>query len=147
MPQLDFTKFPTQIFWLLVFFPIFTYVLWNKILPSISKTIKSREAHIQALTNKKSHDNEEAESIAQSTSSKLRESLNKTDIRLKNIISILAKNLAKRKARMGSAYKARIRAGFQEIQESADRVNKEITESDLNDLVKLAYKRIMEDVK
>lgn len=48
LPQLDFTTYPSQIFWLVIFF-IFLYGFFSrKTLPDISGTIESRQEHIRS---------------------------------------------------------------------------------------------------
>lgn len=47
MPQFDLTRFPTQIFWLVVCFAVLYALMANLVLPRIGKTIESRERKIQ----------------------------------------------------------------------------------------------------
>jgi len=47
MPQFDLTRFPTQIFWLVVCFAVLYALMANMVLPRIGKTIESRERKIQ----------------------------------------------------------------------------------------------------
>jgi len=48
MPQFDLTRFPTQIFWLVVCFAVLYFLMAKAVLPKIGKTIESREHKIQA---------------------------------------------------------------------------------------------------
>ncbi len=48
MPQFDLTKFPTQIFWLVVCFAVLYFLMAKAVLPKIGATIESREHKIQA---------------------------------------------------------------------------------------------------
>ncbi len=47
MPQFDLTRFPTQIFWLVVCFAVLYALMANMVLPRIGKTIENRERKIQ----------------------------------------------------------------------------------------------------
>ncbi len=47
MPQFDLTRFPTQIFWLVVCFAVLYVLMANLVLPRIGKTIEDRERKIQ----------------------------------------------------------------------------------------------------
>lgn len=48
LPQFDFTTFPSQIFWLTIFFGIMYVVFGSKTLPAISTTIENRRRHVQS---------------------------------------------------------------------------------------------------
>lgn len=48
MPQFDVKAFPSQIFWLVVCFAVLYFLMAKFVLPSIGKTIESREQKIQA---------------------------------------------------------------------------------------------------
>ena len=48
MPQFDVKAFPSQIFWLVVCFAVLYFLMAKFVLPSIGKTIESREHKIQA---------------------------------------------------------------------------------------------------
>ena len=48
MPQFDLTRFPTQIFWLVVCFAVLYFLMAKAVLPKIGATIESREHKIQA---------------------------------------------------------------------------------------------------
>ncbi len=48
LPQLDFTSYPSQIFWCLVTFGLLFLVFSRKMLPDISSTIENRREHVQS---------------------------------------------------------------------------------------------------
>jgi F-type H+-transporting ATPase subunit b len=48
LPQLDFTTYTPQIFWMFVFFALLYFIFSKKTLPDISGTIENRKNHIQS---------------------------------------------------------------------------------------------------
>jgi F-type H+-transporting ATPase subunit b len=61
MPQLDFSTFPSQIFWLITTFFLLYFLVSNFVYPWISSAINSRDAYIKSnldATNKMQHDAE-----------------------------------------------------------------------------------------
>lgn len=48
LPQLDFTTYSRQIFWMFIFFVLLYIIFAKKTLPEISNTIENRKNHIQA---------------------------------------------------------------------------------------------------
>ena len=62
MPQLDFTMFPTQIFWLVItFLPLF-FLIWKISEPRISETLEARQKRIEDNLERASKFKKEAES-------------------------------------------------------------------------------------
>jgi len=62
MPQLDFTMFPTQIFWLIVtFLPLF-FLIWKVSEPRISETLEARQKRIEDNLERAANFKKEAES-------------------------------------------------------------------------------------
>ncbi len=47
MPQFDVSRFPSQIFWLVVCFAVLYFLMSKLVLPKIGKTIEDRELKIQ----------------------------------------------------------------------------------------------------
>ena len=63
LPQLDFTTYPTQIFWMSIAFIILYFIYSKKSLPEISSTIENRHEQIQGDIDTANDLREEAESV------------------------------------------------------------------------------------
>lgn len=147
MPQLEINTFPTQIFWLLVFFSVFTYLMWNYIVPHLKEPIEARQKHFSALETKLNNDLQSIEEISSETRTKLLQNNTRTNMRLKEMTGRITGRLANERVRLNSEYKAKIRNSFKEIHDNVNTVEQEIMKEDFQDLVQLAYDRIMRDAK
>lgn len=65
LPQLDFSTYASQIFWLLIFFSILYIFFAKKTLPNISSVIENRKEHIQGDLNTAQRLKDEAEEVHQ----------------------------------------------------------------------------------
>lgn len=63
LPQLDFTTYPTQIFWLFVAFVILYFFFSKKTLPEISSTIENRREQVEDDLDSAQRLKEEAEGV------------------------------------------------------------------------------------
>lgn len=71
LPQLDVSTYPSQIFWLFIFFVLLHLILSRMILPAISATIQKRNLHIQDDRETASRLAEEAEEAQKAYEEKL----------------------------------------------------------------------------
>lgn len=147
MPQLEINTFPTQIFWLLVFFSVFTYLMWNYIVPHLREPIEARQKHFSALETKLNNDLQSIKEISSETTTKLSQNNTRTNMRLKEMTGRITGRLANERVRLNSEYKAKIRNSFKKIHDNVNTVEQEIMKEDFQDLVQLAYDRIMRDAK
>lgn len=65
MPQFDITRFPSQIFWLVVSFAILYFLMAKLVLPRIGSIVESRDAKIQADLDAAQKANDVARAAAQ----------------------------------------------------------------------------------
>lgn len=63
LPQLDFTTYPSQIFWLFVAFTILYFIFSKKTLPEISSTIENRREQVEGDMDSATSLKEEAEEV------------------------------------------------------------------------------------
>lgn len=63
LPQFDPTSWPSQIFWLAVFFTVLYFVFGKSIIPSLSKTIETRSSYISEHIKKAEALSAEAEAL------------------------------------------------------------------------------------
>jgi len=62
-PQLDFTTYPSQVFWIAVTFLIMYVIMTNIVLPPIAKTIEKRRDKIASDIDKASEINKEIDKL------------------------------------------------------------------------------------
>lgn len=65
MPQFDITRFPSQIFWLVVSFAVLYFLMAKLVLPRIGSIVESRDAKIQADLDAAQKANDVARAAAQ----------------------------------------------------------------------------------
>lgn len=147
MPQLDVSTFPTQIFWLIIFFTIFMFFIWNIILPKINHSLQNRDAYISSIENKTKKKESLTSVIKTDNDKKLTTSTLETERRLKEIKVKLAKEFSKTSARLNSEYKNKIRIGFHEIQTNAKSIEEDLLKENLGEFIELASQRIIKNVK
>lgn len=147
MPQLDVSTFPTQIFWLIIFFTIFMFFIWNIILPKINHSLQNRDAYISSIENKTKKKESLTSVIKTDNDKKLTTSTLETERRLKEIKVKLAKEFSKTSARLNSEYKNKIRIGFHEIQTNAKSIEEDLLKENLEEFIELASQRIIKNVK
>jgi len=63
LPQFDPTSWPSQIFWLAIFFTLLYFVFGKSIIPSLSKTIETRHSYIEDNIKKAEALSQSAESL------------------------------------------------------------------------------------
>lgn len=61
LPQMDFTTFPSQVFWLIVTFGILYLFMWRTAIPKLRNTIEERQDKISLDINEAEKVNTEAE--------------------------------------------------------------------------------------
>ena len=71
IPQLDFTTFPNQIFWLVVFLVILFFIVSRIVLPRIEGIMDARKKRIKDDLNQAERATAETESIRKHTAQKL----------------------------------------------------------------------------
>lgn len=63
LPQLDFSTYPSQIFWLFIAFTLLYFIFSKKTLPEISSTIENRREQVEGDLENASRLKEEAEEV------------------------------------------------------------------------------------
>lgn len=64
MPQLDPTKFPTQLFWIAVTFLLFFLLMWRVALPKVGRVLEDRKNRIEGDLTKAAELRAEAERVS-----------------------------------------------------------------------------------
>lgn len=73
LPQLDISSYPSQVFWLIVFFTVLYFIFSRSILPAIFSTIQKRSLHIQDDRETASRLADEAEEAQKAYEEKLQQ--------------------------------------------------------------------------
>ncbi|MDR1031994.1 MAG: hypothetical protein LBL30_02620 [Holosporales bacterium] len=73
MPQLDFTTFPSQIFWIMVGFGLFYILTSRMILPKIGSALEGRQKYIADFLNKATQLKDQASEVKRSSKNLLEE--------------------------------------------------------------------------
>ncbi|MCB9983959.1 MAG: hypothetical protein H6861_09890 [Rhodospirillales bacterium] len=63
LPQLNFSTYPTQIFWLFIAFIVLYFIFSKKTLPEISSTLEDRREHVEGDIDSAARLKEEAEDV------------------------------------------------------------------------------------
>ncbi len=128
MPQLDFSVFPSQLFWLSVTFFAMLFVMSKIIIPRIAEMINLRREKIDDYLEKSAEIKEKAEEALERYHNALKQatdeanqSLQKTQQDLKNMID-------RRQADLSEELNRQISEGEKKIQASKEKVMKQAEE-------------------
>ncbi len=152
MPQLDFTTYPSLIFWLLVTFSFTFIILKFFITPQISDTLETRQNKISSdlETAKKFRDEAELNRLDQEKA--LKESRLEAQKKYKNIIDKIKLKISKDEVILTSKLKPIIDKGEKEIldlrKEVLNKISETSTEISIDITKKIVNKKIsLEDTK
>ena len=152
MPQLDFTTYPSLIFWLLVTFSFTFIMLKFFITPQISDTLETRQNKISSdlETAKKFRDEAELNRLDQEKA--LKESRLEAQKKYKNIIDKIKLKISKDEVILTSKLKPIIDKGEKEIldlrKEVLNKISETSTEISIDITKKIVNKKIsLEDIK
>ena len=146
MPQLDFTTYPSLIFWLLVTFSFTFIILKFFITPQISDTLETRQNKISSdlETAKKFRDEAELNRLDQEKA--LKESRLEAQKKYKNIIDKIKLKISKDEVILTSKLKPIIDKGEKEIldlrKEVLNKISETSTEISIDITKKIVNKKI-----
>lgn len=103
LPQFDFSSWPSQVFWLVVFFVVLYTIFSKAILPAIGGTLESRQKHIEDHIKAA----EEIALKAQEIEAKVKASQRETAIKATSEIQSVEQDAKDRSAKALSDYRAR----------------------------------------
>jgi len=115
MPQLDLSTFPSQIFWLAVFFVVL-YVLMKRLaLPKIEKIIEERRARVEGDLDKAGQMKSEAEAVIAAYEKALADARHQAQLTMKETSDRLGAIAAERQRQAGSVIAERTTIAEQRI--------------------------------
>lgn len=121
MPQLDVSTYPSQIFWLVVFFALLYYLLTRKGLPRLTDILEARQDRIAADLDRAAKLREEAERTLQQYEAMLRDAQDRAQTALREAQERLTAEYARRQAELDRELQAKIAEAEKRIAETAAR--------------------------
>jgi F-type H+-transporting ATPase subunit b len=121
MPQLDFSTFPSQIFWLAITFTVLYLLMAKLILPKIESVIGQRESRIEGDLQQASRMQGEAEAMLAAYEKALAEARRQAQAKMKETTDRLNAIAAERQAEAGKMIAERLAAAERRIAEEKAR--------------------------
>jgi len=128
LPQFDPTHFPSQIFWLVVFFALLYWLFTRKALPRLTEILEERQDRIAADLDRASQLRREAEEAYARYERMLDEARGRAHEALVRAQERIARETAERTAELERVTQARIREAEAEIARFRDRALTELGE-------------------
>lgn len=110
LPQFDPTSWPSQIFWLAVFFVVLYVVFGKSIIPALGNTIETRSAYIADTLHKAENLSAEAEKIHAEVSTALKAASHKAGAHISEAETTAKTNMSEALAEFRAHYEDRIAA-------------------------------------
>lgn len=86
MPQLDFSTYPGQLFWLLVTFGLLLLLMTYVVVPQLEKIFKTREVRIKALLDEAESTQKAAENLIQQNQQKLEDARREVQTKIQKVL-------------------------------------------------------------
>lgn len=141
MPQLDFSTYPSQIFWLVVSFAVLFILMWKVAIPRVGDVIEQREQKIRADLEKAEQLRDEIASAEESVEKALSEARAEAQEIMRKAADKVAADHAKKQEKLDaelaekiSEAEARIDAARKEALSSVKDVAKEVAAASVEKL-------------
>ena len=118
MPQLDFSVFPSQLFWLALSFFTMLFIMSKFIIPKTAEMIDLRKAKIDSDLEKADEIKQHVEETLQKYNNALQEASAKANVSLQRTKEELNETISRRQAELYARLKADIEAGEKKIDAS-----------------------------
>ena len=128
MPQLDFTIFPSQFFWLLVNFLLMLFIMSKFIIPKTAEMINLRKEKIEGDLEKAAEIKQKVEEMVNKYNEALKNANAKANISLQKTKDELNETIARRQEDLISRVSAEIEAGEEKITASKAKALQKIEE-------------------
>jgi F-type H+-transporting ATPase subunit b len=115
MPQLDLSTFPSQIFWLAVFFVVLYVLMARLALPRIEKIIEERRARVEGDLDKAGQMKSEAEAVIAAYEKALADARHQAQLTMKETSDRLGAIAAERQRQAGAVIAERTTVAEQRI--------------------------------
>ena len=98
LPQLDFSTYPSQLFWLVISFALLLYLMKNRALPRVTEILETRQARIQGDLDQAAALRGEAEAAAAQYEQAVAQARSAASQRVRETQEQAAAELARRQA-------------------------------------------------
>ncbi|HER26676.1 MAG TPA: F0F1 ATP synthase subunit B' [Rhodospirillales bacterium] len=120
LPQLDISKFPPQIIWLVLTFTVLYLVMSRVALPRVSQVLEERQRRIEDYLGKAEDLQKEARAAAEAYEESLAEARAEAHRVMVDTISRIAEDSARQQARLSEHLDAQTRSAEQHIDQARD---------------------------
>lgn len=121
LPQLDASSYPSQIFWLVVFFALLYYLISRKALPRLNDILEARQDRINADLDRAAKLREEAELALRRYEALLADAQARAQLLLRETEERLAAEYAVRRSELERELEQRIAAAERQIAATTER--------------------------
>ncbi|MEB3702395.1 ATP synthase F0 complex subunit b' [Candidatus Bealeia paramacronuclearis] len=126
MPQLDFTTYPSQLFWLFVCFIVLYFILSYIATPKITKVIENRAGVLQKLSEKSHIHRDKAEELLAEYESTLQQARNEARERYKAMADQVNIDFTKRQKEIIEKVTEKMRRAEQELHQAKVAAQKDL---------------------
>lgn len=151
MPQLDFSVFPSQLFWLSISFFSMLFIMSKLIIPRIAEMINLRKDKIDGYLQKAAEIKDKAEDALQKYHQALQKATDEATQSLQKTQQDMQKLIDRKQADLAAELTAQIAAGEKKIQDGKNKALQQVQEMSenlaLDVLQKLGLKVAAADVK
>ena len=118
MPQLDFSVFPSQFFWLVINFGLMLFIMSKFIIPKTAEMINLRKEKIDGDLQKAAEIKQQVEATIEKYNEALRKANSKANISLQKTRDELNETITRRQSDISAKLNAEIEAGEERIASS-----------------------------
>jgi len=120
MPQLDFSMYPTQIFWLVVTFGALFLVMWRVAVPRISDALEARQKRMDDNLSKAAEFKKEAEAAIAAYETSLAEARSEAHSAIAEANATLVQETSARDAELADKVKAMLAESEENIAQAVE---------------------------
>ncbi len=128
MPQLDFSVFPSQFFWLVINFGLMLFIMSKFIIPKTAEMINLRKEKIDGDLQKATEIKKQVEETIEKYSKALKNANSKASISLQKTKDELNETINRRQSDISAKLSAEIEAGEQKIAQSKAKALQKVEE-------------------
>ncbi|GBD44293.1 ATP synthase subunit b' [bacterium HR40] len=121
LPQLDASRYPSQIFWLVVSFALLYWLLSRRALPRVTDILEARQDRIAADLDRAAKLREEAAETQRRYEAMVAEAQERARTMLRSAQERMAADYARRQAQLDAELRERIARAERELAEATDR--------------------------
>ena len=129
MPQLDFSVFPSQLFWLIVSFFMMLFIFSKFIIPKTAEMINLRKTKIDADLEKAAEIKQQVEKALEKYNQALAKASSKAEISLQKTKDELNDLIARRQEDLNARLKKEIEAGEKKVTAAKDKALQKVEEA------------------